>query len=239
MRYSSWLPLARYAAPKVAAIPLKSRSSFPRAHFQTTLQRKYDTPTINIDRKIAGVEKVFDYYFKNKMICAESVQMAAPEVLLRIKGREYSIVHNRRLELVGDKIMGLVLSQKWYQVRNQNGQTTPVKTWNDIHKSLVSNEALAARGFKLGLDAFVVPASGVHVTKNMMADAFEAMVGAVSLDAGEDAIEAVHGVLERTGFFNHPMLVRWIGVSNCDNDDPFASVTSHCVAIVDDSHVTN
>lgn len=64
------------------------------------------------------------------------------------------------------------------------------------------------RGFRLGLDTYIVPASGVHVTKNMMADAFEAMIGAVSLDAGEDAIEAVRDVLERTGFFNHPMLVR-------------------------------
>lgn len=208
MSYSNWLPLTRYAASKVTAIPLKSRYSFPCAHFQTTAQRRYNTPTINIDHKIAGVEKVFDYYFKDKIICAESVQMAAPEALLSIKGHEYSIAHNKRLELVGDKIMDLVLSQRWYQVRNQNGQTSPVRTWNDIHKSLVSNEALAMRSFKLGLDAFVVPASGVHVTKNMMADAFEAMVGAVSLDAGEDAIEAVHDVLERTGFFNHPMLVR-------------------------------
>ncbi|KAJ6200635.1 ribonuclease III domain-containing protein [Bipolaris maydis] len=208
MRYSSWPLLIRYAASKVTAIPFKSRYPFLCAYFQTTPQRSYNTPTINIDRKIAGVEKVFDYCFKNKIICAESVQMAAPEALLSIRGREYSIVHNRRLELVGDKIMGLVLSQRWYQVRNQNGHASPVKTWNDIHKSLISNEALAVRGFKLGLDAFVVPASGIHVTKNMMADAFEAMVGAVSLDAGEDAIEAVHDVLERTGFFNHPMLVR-------------------------------
>ncbi|XP_014562645.1 hypothetical protein COCVIDRAFT_32697 [Bipolaris victoriae FI3] len=208
MRCSNWLVLTRFTAFKVTATSPKLRCAFPCAHFQTTVQRKYNTPTINIDRKIAGVEKVFDYYFKNKIICAESVQMAAPEALLIIKGHEYSIVHNRRLELVGDKIMDLVLSQRWYQVRNQNGQTSPVKTWNDIHKSLVSNEALAVRGFRLGLDAYIVPASGVHVTKNMMADAFEAMVGAVSLDAGEDAIEAVRDVLERTGFFNHPMLVR-------------------------------
>ncbi|EUC30791.1 hypothetical protein COCCADRAFT_102995 [Bipolaris zeicola 26-R-13] len=208
MRCSNWLVLTRFTAFKVTATSPKLRCAFPCAHFQTTVQRKYNTPTINIDRKIAGVEKAFDYYFKNKIICAESVQMAAPEALLIIKGHEYSIVHNRRLELVGDKIMDLVLSQRWYQVRNRNGQTSPVKTWNDIHKSLVSNEALAVRGFRLGLDTYIVPASGVHVTKNMMADAFEAMVGAVSLDAGEDAIEAVRDVLERTGFFNHPMLVR-------------------------------
>ena len=109
MSYSNWLPLTRYAASKVTAIPLKSRYSFPCAHFQTTAQRRYNTPTINIDHKIAGVEKVFDYYFKNKIICAESVQMAAPEALLSIKGHEYSIAHNKRLELVGDRIMELVL----------------------------------------------------------------------------------------------------------------------------------
>jgi ribonuclease-3 len=47
------------------------------------------------------------------------------------------------------------------------------------------------------------------VSTNMMANAFEAMIGAVSVDAERDALEAVHQVLERTGFLEHPMLVKW------------------------------
>lgn len=87
------------------------------------------------------------------------------------------------------------------------GHSSQLESYNEIRNELVSNKALGERGFQLGLDRFVIANPGTTVSPKMVADAFEAIVGAVSLDAGDHALDAVYQVLEHTGFFEHPMLV--------------------------------
>ena len=81
------------------------------------------------------------------------------------------------------------------------GHSSLLESYNEIRNELVTNKALGERGFQLGLDRFVIANPGTAVSKKMMANAFEAIVGAVSVDAGDNALDAVYRVLEHTGFF--------------------------------------
>jgi len=80
--------------------------------------------------------------------------------------------------------------------------------WQElIHDDLVSNQALDARARDLGLDACVIKDPSTRVVwLRMLATTFEAVIGAVWVDSGADSYDTVYAVMERLGFFNHPML---------------------------------
>ncbi|RAR02638.1 ribonuclease iii [Stemphylium lycopersici] len=164
---------------------------------------------MSIDSHIAGVEAIISYIFQDKSLCAEALQMqTSADALLDFGGQLRWIAHNSRLELLGDRINDAVLCKKWYESCDAKGQGSPRRAFNALRNDLVTNEALGTRGFQLGLDRFVLlNLATTTVSMNMMANTFEAIVGAVYLDAGDNALEAVYNVLEHTGFFEHPMLV--------------------------------
>ncbi|KAF1935329.1 hypothetical protein EJ02DRAFT_132375 [Clathrospora elynae] len=83
-----------------------------------------------------------------------------------------------------------------------------------MRNALVSNVSLGPRGFRLGLDAFIIRNDGCGaISIMMMAKTFEAIVGAVYIDTGDNALKSVHDVLELTGFFEYPLLM----VTFCDS----------------------
>lgn len=102
---------------------------------------------------------------------------------------------NERLEFLGDAILGLVVSEILYQrfPSLAEGELTRMKA------SLVSRVALAeqARGLGLG-DALLLgrggEVSGGRQRASLLANAFEAVVGALYLDSG---LEAVRAFIER------------------------------------------
>lgn len=76
-----------------------------------------------------------------------------------------------------------------------------------IRNDLVTNVRLASRGRELGLDACVICDPGTPtVSTDMLATTFEAVIAAVYLDSGAD-LDTVETVMERLGFFNHPLLL--------------------------------
>jgi ribonuclease-3 len=61
-----------------------------------------------------------------------------------------------------------------------------------VRKDILSNLALAAKGRKEGLDSCIISDPGTRdITDRMIADAMEAVMGAVYLDGGEGALESV------------------------------------------------
>ncbi|KAL1798165.1 hypothetical protein ACET3X_002202 [Alternaria dauci] len=120
-------------------------------------------------------------------------------VILTFGASDHLIEHNEIFEQMGDRIMAAVLCKKWLEMRKRHNN---LALWSYTLHSLVSNTALAERGFLLGLDAFIIKNPGTtQVSTGMMSDAFEAIVGAVFMDAGDDGLKAVHDVLKHTGFF--------------------------------------
>jgi ribonuclease-3 len=96
--------------------------------------------------------------------------------------------HNQRLEFLGDAVLGLVLSHELYGRFSgaDEGQLTKSRA------KLVNAAALAAHGRSLGLGAHLVLSRGEETTggrerASALADAFEALLGAIFLDGGFEA----------------------------------------------------
>jgi ribonuclease-3 len=102
---------------------------------------------------------------------------------------------NERLEFLGDSVLGLVTSEYLYRAHptEHEGQLTKTKSL------LVSKAILSRRALAMGLGKFVLMShseveSGGRQRLSILADAFEAVVGAVYLDQG---FEAAREFIER------------------------------------------
>jgi ribonuclease-3 len=120
------------------------------------------------------------------------------------KAREINarLRHNQRLEFLGDAVLGLVLSRELYEAfpGADEGLLTQSRA------RLVNRDSLGQRGRSLGLGAHLIlsrgeESSGGRDRVSALADAFEALLGAIFLDQGFDAVRAFI-VREFAGDFN-------------------------------------
>jgi ribonuclease-3 len=95
---------------------------------------------------------------------------------------------NERLEFLGDSVLGLVTSEFLYREHpsEHEGQLTKTKSL------LVSKAILSRRALAMGLGKYVLMSrsesdSGGRQRLSILADAFEAVIGAIYLDLGFDA----------------------------------------------------
>ena len=96
--------------------------------------------------------------------------------------------HNQRLEFLGDSVLGLVLSRELYEKFLDADEGSLTKS----RAKLVNAGALAEHARALGLGAHLILSRGEENTggrdrASALADAFEALLGAVFLDGGFDA----------------------------------------------------
>lgn len=106
--------------------------------------------------------------------------------------RSAAAVHNERLEFLGDALVGAIVAEALYArwPKAAEGELTRARA------ELVRESSLAAlaRGLELGSRILLGPGemkSGGHRRDSILADAFEAVVGAIYLDAGFDTCRAV------------------------------------------------
>lgn len=106
--------------------------------------------------------------------------------------RSASKQHNERLEFLGDAILGMVIAKVLYQrfPKQPEGKLTRMRS------SLVKGDTLAevAREFELGELLLLGPGelkSGGFRRDSILADAVEAIIGAIYLEAGMDKCEAL------------------------------------------------
>lgn len=96
--------------------------------------------------------------------------------------------HNQRLEFLGDSVLGLTLTHELYRrfPAVDEGALTKVRA------QLVNSRILAELARKIGLGAHLAMSpseerSGGRTKQSALADAFEAVLGAMYLDAGLEA----------------------------------------------------
>ena len=95
--------------------------------------------------------------------------------------------HNERLEYLGDAVLELVSSDFLYRRYNESeGIMTALRS------ALVRTESIGAAGFELGYEPLVRLSKGEkqgskRAHEVIMADCFEAVIGAIYLDQGYDA----------------------------------------------------
>lgn len=101
---------------------------------------------------------------------------------------DFPLGHNERLEFLGDAVLELVVTENLYQnYENPEGELT---NWR---AALVNSEMLAKLCAKLGAEPYLHLSKGESKDKNskarryILANAFEAIIGAIYLDQGWDA----------------------------------------------------
>ncbi len=113
--------------------------------------------------------------------------------------------HNERLEFVGDAVLNLIAARLVYARHGEAGEGVLSRR----RAAVVRREALALLGRELGLAEHLLVGegqkrAGVHDSDRLLADAAEALAGAVFLDGGFAAAEAsfaplLTALLEREG----------------------------------------
>jgi ribonuclease-3 len=106
--------------------------------------------------------------------------------------RSASKNNNERLEYLGDSFLNFAIARRLYDLR-------PEDTEGDLSRAraaLVKEQTLAAMGQSLGIDAEIVLGAGELRSGGaqrgaVLADAVEALIGAVLLDGGAVAAEAL------------------------------------------------
>lgn len=93
--------------------------------------------------------------------------------------------HNQRLEFLGDSVLGFVLSHELYEKFPEADEGALTKS----RAKLVNATSLAEHGSALGLGAHLILSRGEENTggrgrSSALADAFEALLGAIFLDGG-------------------------------------------------------
>jgi ribonuclease-3 len=101
---------------------------------------------------------------------------------------ETSVQHNQRLEFLGDAVLGVVLTRELYERFPDFGEGPLTKA----RAQLVNQRTLAEQGRGLGVGEFLIMSRGelTHGGReraSSLADAYEALAGAIFMDGGYEA----------------------------------------------------
>ena len=96
-----------------------------------------------------------------------------------------NIQHNQRLEFLGDAVLQVVLTTELFEKCPARGEGPLTKA----RAQMVNRRALASQGRRLGIGEQLIlsrgeESSGGRERASALADAFEALLGAIFLDAG-------------------------------------------------------
>ena len=116
-----------------------------------------------------------------------------PELVLRaVTHRSYASDHNERLEFLGDSVLGLCIADLLYQRLS----ALPEGDLSRVRANLVKQDTLHQLALRLGLPQVIrlgegEMKSGGQKRPSILADALEALIGAVYLDGGFAAARAL------------------------------------------------
>ncbi len=123
---------------------------------------------------------------------------------------ETGVQHNQRLEFLGDSVLGLILTRELYEKFPNLGEGPLTKA----RAQLVNQASLADRARFLDLGAHLIlshseATHGGRERASALADAFEALVGAIFMDGGyqpaaDFVLRCFHGAFN--GFHSLPQL---------------------------------
>jgi ribonuclease-3 len=120
-------------------------------------------------------------------------EFSNPTLLARaLTHRSFSADHNERLEFLGDSVLNLAVAHLLYERLS----ALPEGDLSRIRANLVKQDTLHQLAVDLGLPGEIrlgegEVRSGGHKRPSILADALEAVIGAVYLDAGYPAAQAL------------------------------------------------
>ncbi len=130
------------------------------------------------EKELLEIETKLGSSFVNKRLLDQSLTH-------RSYGHEHKALDNERLEFLGDAILKLVISEYLYHKFPDRAEGDLTK----IRAAVVSDDTLAGVGRKLDIGSYLLLSANEKRTggmrrKSNLANAFEAVIGAVFLDSG-------------------------------------------------------
>ncbi|KAF2110493.1 ribonuclease III domain-containing protein [Lophiotrema nucula] len=162
---------------------------------------KHHHNVLDAAANVVKVEDSISYRFKNRMLCIEALKMSGSESPLYFEGTIHPVLNNNRLALLGDRALSMVVCDLWYRT---GGLT---RDYSIMEQDVVTRANLALRGRKIGVHEAILGHAGLSNAKpNMIAETFEAILGAVYLDSGS-TLTNVSKVVKHVGLDKHPFLI--------------------------------
>jgi len=81
----------------------------------------------DVDTKVAQVELLTGHAFTTKLLAAEALQMAGPQVAVIYDGSFCGLPNNRRLSILGNMVLAKVLCGLWFNARDSRGTHQALK----------------------------------------------------------------------------------------------------------------
>ena len=185
-------------------------SSFAIIRSRRHLTNEVRMETAQMKAAVNGVESIIGYVFHDRFLLWEALQAAGSPVV-HAGGRSFRN-GNKRLAVLGDTVLQLVLVEQWYAGEQARGTITTVTSsllsyrdnsdgspvaFDESRQRIGSNDNLTIIGNQTGLNAFVNRAGGMTViSPTTMAATVEAVLGAVYLDG---SLQAVTPVMQTLG----------------------------------------
>lgn len=139
-----------------------------------------------------ALEKTIGYSFRNKNFLREALTHSS--YAHEMKAKKADLRCNERLEFLGDSVLSLVTSEYLFEKYSD----LPEGDLTHIRAALVQSQSLAAYAQKISLGDYLYLGNGEEKNRyrqSILEDAFEALLAAIYLDAGENGIDAVKAFL--------------------------------------------
>jgi ribonuclease III len=133
------------------------------------------------NEEFSELENRIDYYFKNKAVLLEALTHRS----FYHENPDRADAYNERLEFLGDSVLGFVIVEYLFSLDDNFSESVMAKTKSYLVKEAVLSEIA---GF-ISLGKYLMLGKGEEHTggrtkKSLLADAFEALLGAVYVDGG-------------------------------------------------------
>jgi len=138
-------------------------------------------------KDLSALEKKLGAVFNNKDFLRQSMVHRS----YINENPKFSLGHNERLEFLGDAVLELVVTEYLF-VKYPN---SPEGEMTNFRASLVNANKLSEIASEIGLEPFLYLSKGESKDKHskarqyILANALEAVIGAIYLDQGKDAVE--------------------------------------------------
>jgi ribonuclease-3 len=144
-------------------------------------------PVRTPDATTPSLEEIIGYPFRQPSLLEQA--LTHPSLPYETQTRQ---TDNQRLEFLGDSVLQLILTNELFQLF----PTAPEGILTKLRSRLVSRKALSTYAKRIGLGAHLrigkgEESSGGRDRASSLSDAFEALVGAIYLDAGFEGARPV------------------------------------------------
>lgn len=140
------------------------------------------------------LEAKLGYSFQNRQLLTEALTHSS--YANELKAKKQTAVCNERLEFLGDSVLSIVVSEYLFCTYSK----LPEGELTQRRAALVRSQALASYARKLDLGAYLFLGKGEEKgngreKQSTLENAFEALLAAMYLDAGTDALRVIRAFL--------------------------------------------